>query len=68
MGSRRRGKERIQTQRAVPHVPSVSDMNCHTIHKGGPDWTEQFGTPCSPINVPQDREMHPCAGFHSTDR
>ena len=21
--------------------------------------TEQFGTPCNPINAPQDRKMHP---------
>ena len=37
-------------------VPSV----CDTIHKGGQDWREeQPGTPCSPINAPQDHEMHP---------
>ena len=31
-----------------------------TIHRVGQDWREeQLGTPCSPINAPQDREMHP---------
>ena len=31
-----------------------------TIHKGGQDWREeQPGTPYSPINAPQDHEMHP---------
>ena len=30
------------------------------IHKGGQDCREeQPGTPCSPINAPQDHEMHP---------
>ena len=30
-----------------------------TIHKGGQTWREeQPGTPCSPINAPQDYEMH----------
>ena len=29
-------------------------------HKGGQDWREeQPGTPYSPINAPQDHEMHP---------
>ena len=31
--------------------------------KGGQDYREeQFGASCSPINMPQDHEMHPC-GF-----
>ena len=36
-------------------VPSVCDINCNNP-KGR---EEQFGTPFSPINVPQDHEMHP---------
>ena len=37
---------------------------CHELiqstRPGGPDCREeQFGTPCSPINAPQDHEMHP---------
>ena len=46
MGSQRRAKAAIQTQR--------------TIHKGGPDCCEeQLGTPCSLSGAPQDREIHP---------
>ena len=37
-------------------VPLVSDIN----HKRGPEChEEQFGTPCSPVDAPQDHEMHP---------
>ena len=46
-------KAPIWTQRAVPCLQV-------TIHKGGQDCrVEQFGTPCSPNNVPQDHEIHP---------
>ena len=39
-----------------------------TIHKGGPDChEEQFGTPWSPINVPQDYEMH-LRGFTASEK
>ena len=31
-----------------------------TIYQGGPDCREeQLGTSCSPINAPQDHDMHP---------
>ena len=41
---------------AFSAVPSVCDI----IHKGGQDWhEEQFDTPSSPINAPQDHEMYP---------
>ena len=61
MGSRRRVKATTQTQRAVLCLQFVAQTD--TIHKGGQDWREeQPGTPYSPINAPQDHEMHPC-GF-----
>ena len=61
MGSRRRVKATIQTQRAVLYLQCVTQTD--TIHKGGQDWREeQPGTPCSPVNASQDHEMHPC-GF-----
>ena len=61
VGSRRRAKATIQTQRAVLYLqPEAQTV---TIHKGGQDWREeQPGTPCSPIDAPQGHEMHPC-GF-----
>ena len=47
-----------QTQRAVLCLQFVAQTD--TIHKGGQDWREeQPGTPYSPINAPQDHEMHP---------
>ena len=58
VGSRRRAKAPIQTQRAVLYLQSVAQTV--TIPKGGQDWREeQPGTPCSPIDAPQDHEMHP---------
>ena len=58
VGSRRRVKATIQTQRAELCLQFVIQID--TIHKGGQDWREeQFGTPCSPINAPQDHEMNP---------
>ena len=61
MGSQRRVKATIQTQRAVLCHQHVTQTNA--IHKGAQDWREErFGIPCSPINAPQDHEMHPC-GF-----
>ena len=58
MGSRRWDKATIWTQAAVlcPQYWTRTD----TIHMEGQDWRqEQPGTPCSPINAPQGREMHP---------
>ena len=58
MGSRRRVKATSQTQRAVLCLQLVAQTD--TIHKGGQDLREeQPGTPYSPINSPQDHEMHP---------
>ena len=58
VGSRRRAKATIQTQRAVLYLQSVAQTV--TMHKGGQDWREeQPGTPCSPIDAPQCHEMHP---------
>ena len=58
VGSRRRVKATTQTQRAVLCLQFVAQTD--TIHKGGQDWREeQHGTPYSPINAPQDHEMHP---------
>ena len=51
-------KATTQTQRAVLCLQFVAQTD--TIHKGGQDWREeQPGTPYSPINAPQDHEMHP---------
>ena len=59
MGSQRRVKAPIQTQRAVLFLQYVTKTD--TIHKEGQDCREeQFGAPCSSINAPQDHEMHPC--------
>ena len=58
VGSRRRVKATTQTQRAVLRLQFVAQTD--TIHKGGQDWREeQPGTSYSPINAPQDHEMHP---------
>ena len=58
VGSLRRVKATTQTQRAVLCLQLVAQTD--TIHKGGQDWREeQPGTPYSPINAPQDHEMHP---------
>ena len=58
VGSRRRVKATIHTQRAVLYPQCVTQAD--TIHKGGQDWLEEKpGTPCSPINAPQDHEIHP---------
>ena len=61
MESERRVKATIQTQRAVLCLQCVTQTDI--IHKGGQDRREeQPGTPCSPINAPQEHKMHPC-GF-----
>ena len=58
MGSRRRVKAPIQTQRAVLSLQHVTQTG--RIHKGGQDChKEQPGTPCGPINALQGHEMHP---------
>ena len=58
VGSRRRVKANTQTQRAVLCLQFVAQTV--TIHKGDQDWREeQPSTPYSPINAPQDHEMHP---------
>ena len=58
VGSRRRVKAPIQTQRAVLCLQYVTQTG--RIHKGGQDChEEQPGTPCSPINALQGHEMHP---------
>ena len=58
VGSRRRAKATIQTQRVVLYLQSMAQTV--TMHKGGQDWREeQPGTPCSPIDAPQGHEMHP---------
>ena len=58
MGSRRRVKAPIQTQRAMPCLQYVAQTG--GIHKGGQDClVEQFGTPYSPINALQGHEMYP---------
>ena len=50
VGSRRRVKATIQTQRAELCLQCVTQTD--TIHKGSQDWREeQPGTPCSPINA-----------------
>ena len=59
MGSRRRAKATIQTQRAVLYLQSVAQTV--TMHKRGQDCREeQPGTPCSPIDAPQGHEIDPC--------
>ena len=51
-------KANTQTQRAELCLQFVAQTD--TIHKGGQEWhEEQPGTPYSPINAPQDHEMHP---------
>ena len=51
-------KATTQTQIAVLCLQFVAQTD--TIHKGGQDrHEEQPGTPYSPINTPQDHEMHP---------
>ena len=58
VGSQRQVKATIQTQRVVLCLQCVTQTDA--IDKGGQDWCEeQFGTPYSPINAPQDHEMHP---------
>ena len=58
VGSRRRVKAPIRTQRAVPCLQYVTQNG--RIHKGGQDCREkQPGNPCSPINALQGHEMHP---------
>ena len=66
VGSRRRAKATTQTQRAALCLQFVAQTD--TIHKGGQDWREeQPGTPYSPINAPQDHEMHP-RGFTASTK
>ena len=58
VGSRRWAKATIWTQATVlcPQYGTRTSI----IHKGGQDCRqEQLGMPCSPINAPQGREMHP---------
>ena len=63
MGSRRRAKVTIQTQRAVLYLQSVEQTV--KMHKGGQDWREeQPGTQCSPIDAPQGHEMHSHGSQH----
>ena len=60
MGSRRRGKANIQTQRAVLCHQPVTQTG--TTHREGQACRQnQFGTPCSLIDAPQHRgqERHP---------
>ena len=59
VGSRRRVKAPIRTQRAVLCLQYMTQTG--RIHKGGQDCREEqvFGVPCSPINAPQGHEMHP---------
>ena len=58
MGSQRWVKVPIQAQKEVLCLQYVTRTD--TIHKGGQDCCEeQFCTQCSPINAPQDHEMHP---------
>ena len=58
VGSRRRVKATIQTQRAVLCLQCATQTD--PINKGSQDWCEeQPGTPCSPINAHQDHEMNP---------
>ena len=68
VGSQRLVKATIpQTQRAVLCLQRVTQAD--TIHKGGQDWREeQPGAACSPINAPQDHEMHAPLWFHSIDK
>ena len=57
VGSRRRAKPTIWTQAAVLCLQFGTRTS--TIHRVGQDCRqEQLGTPCSPINAPQGREMH----------
>ena len=56
MGSPRRVKAPICMDPNSSAMPSVCDI----IHKGDPDCHgKQSGILCSPINAPQDHEMHP---------
>ena len=58
VGSRRRVRAPIRTQRAVLCLQYVTQTG--RIHKGGQDCREeQPGTPRSPINTLQGHEMHP---------
>ena len=64
MGSRRRAKAIIWTQAAVLCLQYGTRTG--TIHRVGHGCRqEQLGTPCSPIDAPQGREMHPC-GFKAS--
>ena len=58
VGSQRRAKATIWTLAAMlcPQYGTRTGI----IHRGRQDCRqEQLGTPCSPINAPQGREMHP---------
>ena len=58
MGSRRRAKATIWTLAAV--LCPQYGTRTGTIHWGGQDCREeQLGSPYSPINAPQGREIHP---------
>ena len=60
MGSQRRAKATIQTQRAVlyPHSLWHKLLQCTKEAKTG-ERSSLVVTPCSPIDVPQGHEMHP---------
>ena len=58
VGSQRQANVAILTQAAVLCLQYGTRTG--TIHRVNQNWCEeQLGTPCSPINAPQDREMHP---------
>ena len=58
VGSRRPAKATIWTQAAV--LCPQYGTRTGTIHRVGHGCCqEQLGTPCSPIDAPQGREMHP---------
>ena len=58
VGSRKHAKATIWTQAAVLCLQYGTRTG--TIHRVDQDChQEQLGTPCSPINAPQGREMHP---------
>ena len=57
-GKPKRAKATIWTQAAVLRLQYGTRTG--TIHWVGQDCRqEQLGTPCSPIDAPQGREMHP---------
>ena len=64
MGSRRWAKATFSTQTTVLCLQYLTCTD--SILRVGQDChQEQFGTPCSPMNSPQDRRMHPCGSAAS---